>query len=255
MQLNSLKVTINYECLFLWLLAIIGVCIMAYILKYLSTKIFKNTFSYPDDVEMFEHHIKLKNEIIFIDKIISLQLSSLIQKTSMIFIPISTDSTSILVIKYETHENILKSNTLHMGMPANMVTIKLMDSYHEGLFFKNKKGQDMFEEFNNFHSILEIKTFEKRLRIYDQYESEKILFKYSDYVFLKDKLIMKNKKIVGNLYKISRGYKTIIFPSNNPSIFSPKLTLDISEDYDLFCYLLGSKAGINLNEITYDEES
>jgi hypothetical protein len=69
---------------------------------------------------------------------------------------------------------------------------------------------------------------------------------------------MKNKKIVGNfdnLDKISRGYKTIIFPSNNPSIFSPKLTLDISEDYDLFCYLLESKAGINLNEITYDEES
>ena len=112
----------------------------------------------------------------------------------------------------------------------------------------------MFEAFNYIHFMLEEETFKKRLRIYDQYQSEKILFKYGDYVFLKDKSIMKNKKIVGNfdhLDEIGRSYKTIIFGRNK--IFSR--AMDISDNYDLFCYLLESKAGINLDEIDYCDDS
>jgi len=207
----------------------------------------KRKYNFPEDVEIFDHHLKLsvKEKKILFDEILSLDIFSSETKMSMNLVPMGSATTeSEITIFHEKDKTTIRLKPFVKQWP-----------------FKNKKGQNRFEEILYFYHFLEERTFSNR---YEKAAKliktlpENTLYSYQDYVFLKDKTIMKNKKIIASYdtdkSEISRSYKKINFKTNKKglaSFFEKELELNISQDEDVFLHLFKFTTGLSFKNYNY----
>lgn len=207
----------------------------------------KRKYNFPEDVEVFEDHLKLKvkEKKVYFDKITSLKIFSTETKMSINAVPMGNATTESEV-------------AIFCGKDKIIIRLK---PFVKQWPFKNKKGQSKFENILYFYDFLESQTFVNRYNIAVKYIKKlpkNILYAYQDYFFLKDQTIKKNDKIVGNFdtdkTDISRSYKKIIFKSNKKglaSLFEKKLELDISQDEDVFLHLFKLTTGLGFKSYNY----
>ena len=209
--------------------------------------LFKRKYNFPEDIEIFEDHIKLKvkEKKVYFNKITSLKIFSSETKTSINLMPTGSSTTESEV-------------TIFYG--RSKITIRLKP-FAKQWPFKNKKGQSKFENILYFYHFLEETTFVNRYNIAAKKINKlpkNVLYSYQDYYFLKDKTIKKNNKVLGNFdtdkTDISRSYKKIYFKSNKKglaSLFEKELEIDISQDEDVFLNLFKITTGLSFKDYTY----
>ena len=186
----------------------------------------------PDGVTAYSSWFEYENERIFYDKIRSIRIYSLVQKTTINLMPVPTQVSTIL-------EVYLINSTGKIKMKLNF----------QRFGFKRKRKDEQFENIFLFCRFIEAKTFENRLDYYLKTRSRDVLFQYQEqgifkrhFDILKDGTIRKNGKDFASFdeekYDVSRSYKKIYFVKKKGFLGFEDKQIDISRDEDVFLFVV-----------------
>ena len=199
----------------------------------------------PDGVAAYSRWFEYKGERIFYDKIRSIRIFSLTQKTTINLMPLPTVVSTILEI--------------YLTNSSDKIKMKL---HFQRFGFKRKKKEEQRENIFLFCRFLEYKTFKNRFNHYLKTANLDVLFQYLEqgifkkrFDIFKDGTIRKNGKDFASFdeekYEITRSYKKIHFDKKK-GFFGNKV-LDTSRDEDVFLFVVQNAFKLSLPFVERNE--